>query len=661
MNGNHAVVTEAPAESIATQGWAPEVRSLYREHRRQQWRELLPGSISRDMNEASSIYAVVVRFERDENSPELVLHSVTVHSELLRKVLHRAFDGYDGIDTKLKDLTFYAPLHEFYYRWHIFKRCYAEEKDEDSKQHFRRLYSVIGKEILPHIDKMQDFTANGVISFEYLWAIFPPGLDVYSREDDQDRLYRVESSEYVGAGMGNQYFVISCEYVDCNGKEFGYVSTSLAIDSFSGVKKISDLSAFPAHLHPETEALLEKLNSRGEHFERLNGFNHLSYSGFYIDKGDKNDRKRYAEKTRIIVDSETFTLYSGRRSRELSHLEANCDRAEEPDGERDPPEGLTDVFCKATFQAFMRFEEIMHRHEEKRLKDLSHQTQTLTVRQRLLTNPRVQGFCLSSKIWSEFYVDNIQPIVWNEEAFRRLVLPGDYKEIIYAFVQEQLRGGDSFDDIVEGKGQGFIMLLSGVPGVGKTLTTEAVAEEMKKPLYYMSAGELGEDASSVEEALQAVLELNSKWGSILLLDECDIFLEARTTADLRRNRLVSIFLKQLEYFRGVMFLTTNRVSDFDAAFESRIHLAIDYPSLSLESRLHVWKTFLGLQGDSTRYASKLKEEHLEILAKYDLNGRQIKNIVKTARLLAKQQRAPLSMEHIEKVLAVQRKGSVFQC
>ena len=55
----------------------------------------------------------------------------------------------------------------------------------------------------------------------------------------------------------------------------------------------------------------------------------------------------------------------------------------------------------------------------------------------------------------------------------------------------------------------------------------------------MSAGELGETAAEVEDSLELVLELTSKWNAILLLDECDMFLEARTTADIRRNRLIS--------------------------------------------------------------------------------------------------------------------------
>ena len=97
-----------------------------------------------------------------------------------------------------------------------------------------------------------------------------------------------------------------------------------------------------------------------------------------------------------------------------------------------------------------------------------------------------------------------------------------------------------------------------------------------------------------------------------------------------------------------MFLTSNRISDFDTAFESRIHLTIHYPPLDIPSRLHIWKTFVHM-GD---LESRLNDKDLETLAKIEVNGRQIKNIIKTARLLSKQERAPLAMKHIEMVLQV---------
>ena len=63
--------------------------------------------------------------------------------------------------------------------------------------------------------------------------------------------------------------------------------------------------------------------------------------------------------------------------------------------------------------------------------------------------------------------------------------------------------------------------------------------------------------------------LAEQWKAILLLDEADIFLERRATRDIQRNGIVSIFLRRMEYFRGLVFLTTNRVGHIDDAFISR--------------------------------------------------------------------------------------------
>jgi hypothetical protein len=75
----------------------------------------------------------------------------------------------------------------------------------------------------------------------------------------------------------------------------------------------------------------------------------------------------------------------------------------------------------------------------------------------------------------------------------------------------------------------------------------------------VSAGELGTDSRFLEHELQKILDICHAWGAILLLDEADVFLEKRNMADIHRNALVSIFLRQLEYFQGILFLTTNRV------------------------------------------------------------------------------------------------------
>src|SRR5207244_10828066 len=58
--------------------------------------------------------------------------------------------------------------------------------------------------------------------------------------------------------------------------------------------------------------------------------------------------------------------------------------------------------------------------------------------------------------------------------------------------------------------------------------------------------------------------------------------------DITRNGLVSTFLRALEYYRGVLFLTTNRVQAFDSAFLSRIHVALHYKNLRDEVRERIW-------------------------------------------------------------------------
>lgn len=89
----------------------------------------------------------------------------------------------------------------------------------------------------------------------------------------------------------------------------------------------------------------------------------------------------------------------------------------------------------------------------------------------------------------------------------------------------------------------------------------------------------------------------------------------------------------LEYYDGLLILTTNRISAFDSAFKSRIHLAIYYPPLSVDSRRELWKTFI-VRGAPDAQPNWMTDACLDSWAARDLNGRQIKNTVRTAHALA---------------------------
>ena len=74
----------------------------------------------------------------------------------------------------------------------------------------------------------------------------------------------------------------------------------------------------------------------------------------------------------------------------------------------------------------------------------------------------------------------------------------------------------------------------------------------------------------------------------MLLDEADVYLESRQRGEVKRNALVSVFLRELEQFQGIMFLTTNQVGTFDDAFLSRIHVGLLYKALTDEDREKIW-------------------------------------------------------------------------
>ena len=264
-----------------------------------------------------------------------------------------------------------------------------------------------------------------------------------------------------------------------------------------------------------------------------------------------------------------------------------------------------------------------------------------------MTFPTVPGFSFSAKKWGEILVQNLSTIIFDSLAYDKLVLPLDKKSLIKALVLNN--NEKCFSDIISGKGCGCIFLLHGTPGVGKTLTAEAIAELLEKPLYSVSVGELGTNTTELENKLREILEVAGTWKAVVLIDEADIFLEKRNESDIIRNAMVGIFLRLLEYHQGVLFLTTNRVKNFDSAFHSRISVALKYSELDFEARAQIWENFL--KAADIPFTSVPTDDknllNIKTLAQYDLNGRQIRTTVRLAQALAQQENIPVAPQHIE--------------
>ncbi|KAI1390037.1 uncharacterized protein F4822DRAFT_400596 [Hypoxylon trugodes] len=272
----------------------------------------------------------------------------------------------------------------------------------------------------------------------------------------------------------------------------------------------------------------------------------------------------------------------------------------------------------------------------------------------------VKAYNLRRKKWVDLKVDKIKEVVWNKKAFDKLVVDKDTKELIQALVTTHLQD-EQGADLVSGKGNGLILLLHGGPGTGKTFTAETVAELAEKPLYRVTCGDIGTKPEDVEKYLESVLHLGHIWGCVVLLDEADVFLEERVHSNLDRNALVSVFLRVLEYYDGILILTSNRVGTFDEAFKSRIQLALKYDNLGVSQRRQIWSNFFEHyeeMGNGSMNFISIKAQ-VDELAKYKMNGRQIRNAITTARQLARYRGEVMNYSHLQHVIRVSQNFETY--
>ncbi|KAL1636321.1 hypothetical protein SLS56_001301 [Neofusicoccum ribis] len=656
-----------PAETLdpAKVGMSCGMKNLYsgKEDKkgRFQWQDTIPEDIGKPVENAETAkWALLVRNVKVYNDPRKVMemHSIVIQSPLLKKLLERVLKGYPGVTPGLKRLEFDGRFQPLIHRWSELKaeidKLDPNSGSEDvrlTKQHAVVLYDLLQSEFNETIESSQDMKSKGVMTYEHLWTLFQPGAIIYCRQDGQETAAKLSDTRYGMDNCQRPCFWVRAKYVDWNGNSFGTSSLNIKILGYAGTKPIHQLATYPIEFHHDKEGLRKRLLERGAKFEALAGSHYKGYHGLAWREDNWGKKQKYNIKGRIVIDTygwnrfePNFAIYTNPLTEKETSSSGIRDTSQDADGNGEG-DGSDDDDSYAGSEVDY---DGMPCDGDFADEDEESNRPPLTEEQKLISTPLVRGYSLKSKQWLNLFVNSVREIEWQNNAFESLVLPANQKELILGFTETQRKVKASFDDVIEGKGKGIILLLCGPPGVGKTLTAESVAEEMQVPLYMMSAGDLGLDPGSVEEKLSDILEMCTKWNAILLLDEADVFLEERSLHELERNKLVTIFLRILEYYEGIMFLTTNRVQTFDAAFQSRIHISLEYPELSVSSRLTVWKNFL----EASPQKHDISERQLDSLSLMNMNGRQIKNVLKTAQLLASRKDTELTYNHIVTVLDV---------
>ncbi|KAK4166272.1 aaa family atpase [Cladorrhinum sp. PSN259] len=289
----------------------------------------------------------------------------------------------------------------------------------------------------------------------------------------------------------------------------------------------------------------------------------------------------------------------------------------------------------------------------------------------------VVAYNLRQKEWQTIKIDLVRDISWNKKAFDYLVIDSTVKELLEVMVMSKINGKRS-TDIIQGKGNGLIILLHGGAGIGKTLTAECIAELAEKPLYRVTSADIGIKAKEAEKNLKSVLHVGRD--CVILIDEAEVFLEARTHADLERNALVSIFMHSLEHHEGILILTTNRhVGTFDEALRSRVQLVIEYEAINMDQSRKIWMSFLdrlrtlekaeqhadGIKAEPVSNENRKRKRegrlgidfddiecYIDNLAERHLNGREIRNAITAARELANFKGEDMSAKHLLHVIDI---------
>ncbi|KAI0457342.1 P-loop containing nucleoside triphosphate hydrolase protein [Xylaria acuta] len=495
-------------------------------------------------------------------------------------------------------------------------------------------------------------------TYDWLWLVLQPGEVIYTKYDNTWSPFAVSRvfKKVTNNADGLCSYSIDCwNYMYSEGQLRREMHT-FDIQPFSGEEAIRNLPVIPAQFFTgagkdmsPSEATARQIQLGKLVWELYKKPSYKTYDG---DLAKKSPHANVDYRTcpagymsgRVIVDGEGFERNWQHCPMKSRHRYVYDEYP--PRGPQAPFDQLPYFASRCSCSAcgkgersnelsrFAVFQDLDPSHDDAPKDDLYFQ----------VVSKVVAGFLLGERRWGHFHVEKLCDVKFDREAFKYLVLDDEIKTTVkallgkFASVDGHVSAWPS--DFVKSKGQGRIFLLHGSPGVGKTCTAECVAELTRRPLLSLTSGDLSTDADQVEQNLEYFLTLGERFGAIVLLDEADVYLESRRNRDIERNGLVSVFLRALEYYRGVLFLTTNRVQTFDAAFTSRIHVALHYGALTDTDRERIWSNgFERLEreaGGRVRVAVTAREYAWASADVRSLrwNGREIRNALQTAVALA---------------------------
>lgn len=263
-------------------------------------------------------------------------------------------------------------------------------------------------------------------------------------------------------------------------------------------------------------------------------------------------------------------------------------------------------------------------------------------------HPLVYVFNLGTHTHMWIEAAKMTKYVYDRDLVNRLIIKPEYKNLIRILTQtpDVLRA-----DFVAGKSGGTVILALGDPGVGKSMSAEAFAEASEKVLYRVQSDQLGIQPNDIEKRLKDVFARAERWGAVLLVDEADIYIRSRGF-DIQHNAVVGTLLRTLEWFNGIIFMTSNMGTIIDDAIISRCSAVIRYDYPTVADATTIFNNFCELFQMSPAMSTA---ELTTFLEKHELSGRSIKNLLRLVNRLGRQSPTVADLESTMLFLSTESK------
>lgn len=207
-------------------------------------------------------------------------------------------------------------------------------------------------------------------------------------------------------------------------------------------------------------------------------------------------------------------------------------------------------------------------------------------------------------------------------------------------------------------GRGLSVLFSGLPGTGKTMAAQVMANRLRMKMYKIQISQVvSKYIGETEKNLRRVFTEARDANCILFFDEMEALFakrsEVRDSHDRNANIETAYLLQQMEEYDGVLLMATNLMENIDEAFLRRICFSVAFPFPDASVRKLLWKKMLDTDapvGGDVDY---------DFLAEnFRMAGGNIKNCVIRAAFLAADENAPISMRHlVRSIVNEQRKNN----